>query len=160
MKRIKTQGIRSINKLGSKQFLIYGTVFAIVGTLFLFSSHAAGPTASLETENSNINSPATSVNDTNASGGRALKFQAGGSCALPKYPDASCTGVPAGTTLTPVNGNIIITTAGTTINNEAITGCVTVRASQLKIVGLAAPAVEADLMLCFWMMALDGVTGR
>ena len=37
------------------------------------------------------------------------------SCPLPAYPDASCTGVPAGTTLTP-SGSLTITTAGTVIN--------------------------------------------
>jgi lysophospholipase L1-like esterase len=37
------------------------------------------------------------------------------SCALPSYPDASCTGVPAGTTLTSGPG-LTVTTPGVTIN--------------------------------------------
>ena len=43
------------------------------------------------------------------------------SCPLPAYPDASCTGVPAGVTLTPRAGPITITTAGTVLQNLDIT---------------------------------------
>jgi chitodextrinase len=42
-------------------------------------------------------------------------------CALPAYPDASCTGVPAGTTLTPRQGPITITTPGAVLQNLDIT---------------------------------------
>jgi hypothetical protein len=47
------------------------------------------------------------------------------------YPDATNTGVPAGTALTVVNGNMTITTNGAIIENRDIRGCVTVNASNV-----------------------------
>ncbi len=88
--------------------IIFAGVFAVLGVAFLLSSHAATPTASYEPEGGTVSSPATTVGDSSASGGSAVKFQvaaSGGSCALPNYPDATCTGVPAGTTLTNVPGS-------------------------------------------------------
>jgi hypothetical protein len=49
-------------------------------------------------------------------------------CALPNYPDASCTGVPAGIVLTVVNGNLDISTANTIVDSKDIRGCVRVTA--------------------------------
>jgi hypothetical protein len=49
------------------------------------------------------------------------------------YPDATNTGVPAGTALTIVNGNMTITTAGTVIENRDVRGCITVNASNVII---------------------------
>ncbi len=46
----------------------------------------------------------------------------------PSYPDASCTGVPTGATLTVVNGDMEITTANTVIDSKDVRGCVSVRA--------------------------------
>ena len=54
------------------------------------------------------------------------------SCPLPAYPDANCTGVPAGTTLTP-SGGLTITTAGTVIDGRDITGQVVVNAPNVTI---------------------------
>jgi hypothetical protein len=42
------------------------------------------------------------------------------------FPDASNTGVPAGTVLTVVNGDMTIDTAGTVVDGKDIRGCVTV----------------------------------
>lgn len=50
------------------------------------------------------------------------------SCALPNYPDASCTGVPSGTTLTPFVGNMSINTAQTVVEGKDIQGCIDVHA--------------------------------
>jgi hypothetical protein len=50
------------------------------------------------------------------------------SCALPQYPSASCTGVPVGTKLTVVNGDISVTAANTIIDSKEIHGCVSVHA--------------------------------
>ena len=47
---------------------------------------------------------------------------------MPSYPDASCTGVPTGATLTVVNGDMEITTANTVIDSKDVRGCVSVRA--------------------------------
>lgn len=52
-----------------------------------------------------------------------------GSCG---YPNASNTGVPAGTTLTP-SGGLNITVAGTVINAKDISGCVIVNAANVTI---------------------------
>jgi hypothetical protein len=85
--KLHIRNIKPANQFSKLQILTFASIFAVIGAVFIYSSFAAGPTSSLEAENSGVNSPATSVNDTNASGGRALKFQAGGSCALPKYPN-------------------------------------------------------------------------
>jgi hypothetical protein len=49
------------------------------------------------------------------------------------YPDASNTGVPPGTALTVVNGNMTITTNGAIIENKDIRGCIEVNASNVII---------------------------
>ena len=54
---------------------IVALAFAIVGTVLLFSSHAATPTA-VEPENGTLTT-ATSVTDSTASGGKAVKFGSG-----------------------------------------------------------------------------------
>jgi hypothetical protein len=46
------------------------------------------------------------------------------SCALPKYPDATCTGVPSGTTLAVVNGDMTISASNTVVDSKDIRGCV------------------------------------
>lgn len=53
-------------------------------------------------------------------------------CALPAFPDASCTGVPAGTVLT-ASGGLTISTSGTVINGRDITGQVVVNAPNVTI---------------------------
>jgi hypothetical protein len=55
------------------------------------------------------------------------------SCPLPNYPDATCTGVPAGTQLTTINGDINITTANTVVDSKDIHGCVSVNAPGVVI---------------------------
>ncbi|HKU18657.1 MAG TPA: DUF4082 domain-containing protein [Candidatus Saccharimonadales bacterium] len=54
-------------------------------------------------------------------------------CPLPKYPDATCTGVPAGITLSNYTGPTTITTAGTIINGKNITSCIEVNAPSVVI---------------------------
>jgi thrombospondin type 3 repeat protein len=56
----------------------------------------------------------------------------GSACPLPAHPDAGCTGVPAGTTLTP-SGGMTISTAGTVIDGREITGQVVVNAPNVTI---------------------------
>ena len=57
----------------------------------------------------------------------------GGPCALPGYPNETCTGVPAGTALTTVNGDVVISTPNAVIDREDIRGCVNVRAPGVTI---------------------------
>ncbi|HSX43541.1 MAG TPA: DUF4082 domain-containing protein, partial [Candidatus Saccharimonadales bacterium] len=52
----------------------------------------------------------------------------GSACPLPKYPDATCTGVPAGTSLTVVSGDMNISTANTVVDSKDIRGCIDVTA--------------------------------
>lgn len=56
-----------------------------------------------------------------------------GGCTLPAYPDASCTGVPANTSLAVINGDMTINTAGTIIDGKDIRGCVVVAAPSVVI---------------------------
>lgn len=64
------------------------------------------------------------------SGGSSGGGSGGGSasCALPNYPNASCTGVPSNTTLAVVTGNMFITTPNTVVEGKDIRGCVSVEA--------------------------------
>lgn len=56
-----------------------------------------------------------------------------GGCALPAYPDATCTGVPVGTTLTVVNGDLNVTTPNTVIDGKDIRGCVNLHTTGVVI---------------------------
>lgn len=69
---------------------------------------------------------ASTFTDSTASGGQGLRFSTASSagCPLPAYPDETCTGVPAGTSLTIHNGNMDINTSNTTVENRDIRGCV------------------------------------
>lgn len=49
------------------------------------------------------------------------------------WPSAATTGVPAGTTLTVVNGNVNVNVAGTVIDAKDIRGCVSVTAANVTI---------------------------
>lgn len=53
--------------------------------------------------------------------------------AFPSFPDASCTGVPSGTSLTAYSGANPITTNGTTIDSKTITGSLEVQATGVVI---------------------------
>ncbi len=59
--------------------------------------------------------------------------QSSGNCALPNYPDASCTGVPPGTPLTVVNGNITLSTPNQIYEGKDVRGCIRVTASGVII---------------------------
>ena len=49
------------------------------------------------------------------------------------YPDATNTGVPAGTTLTPRSGEVSVTAAGTTVKDLAVTGEILVEANNTTV---------------------------
>lgn len=61
-----------------KTKILFVGVFVVIGSVFLFVTHAATPTVSNEVENGTLNG-ATVVSDTNASGGKAVKFGASSS---------------------------------------------------------------------------------
>jgi hypothetical protein len=62
----------------------------------------------------------------------SVAAQVSGNCALPNYPDESCTGVPPGTSLIVVNGEMTVNTANAIIENRAVR-CITVTAPGVTI---------------------------
>jgi hypothetical protein len=50
------------------------------------------------------------------------------------YPDATNTGVPAGTSLTVINGKLLVTKSGTVIDRKDIRGCVELGSSASKVI--------------------------
>jgi len=136
----KLQRSRALSqtRFSRANLIIFAIISAAIGGYLIYSSFAAGFTTSFEAENSTKNSPATTVSDAGASGGSALKFQAGGSgttsCPVPKYPTPSCTGVPAGTTFTnTVNGEYEVATPGTVIDKWHITGDLSIQANNVTV---------------------------
>lgn len=119
--------------------LVFVSVFAVIGVLALIFTTAATPTASIQPENGTVTAPATAVSDVAASGGQAVKFQAptgGGtqSCPpFPAFPDANCTGVTPGTSLTVVNGDVTISQSGTTYSAKDVRGRIYVDANNVTI---------------------------
>jgi len=67
-----------------------------------------------------------------SSGGGSSSGGTTSSCALPKYPDATCTGVPAGTTLTSAS-SVTLSTPGQVYDSKDVTGCITVTAANVTI---------------------------
>ena len=57
----------------------------------------------------------------------------GGGCALPRYPTPSCTGVPAGTALRTISGDLTANTNGQVIDGVLITGSVRIAADNVVI---------------------------
>ncbi|MDB5179194.1 MAG: hypothetical protein JWN01_1137 [Patescibacteria group bacterium] len=128
-----------------------------VGVTLITIIFAAGYSASVETESGVRANGAVLVSTTGASGGQAVKLTGPTpaptptptpvptpaptptptpgptTCPLPAYPSASCTGVPAGTSLTVVNGGMTISIAGTVISGKDINGCIDVRAPGVVI---------------------------
>jgi len=112
-------------------------VFAAIGATFIFASHASSPTAAFEAESGTVTSPASAVGDTTASANSAVKFQtaSGGSnnCApFPAFPDTTCTGVPAGYSLTTVS-SFSSSSNGQTIDGKLVTGDLTINNDNVTV---------------------------
>jgi len=112
-------------------------IFGSLGTWFLVNSHAATPVASIQAETGTVSATATKVSDATASGSQAVKFgsgsSGGGTCSGGTKPDASNTGVPAGMTLTTVNGDMTVTTAGTIVDSKDIKGLLIIKANNVTV---------------------------
>jgi len=123
-------------------------VFGLAGSFLLVSSHAATPAQRAEAENGTA-TVAAAVSDATASGGQAVKFAAAArqttNCLPPLsqtmtnavshlcgFPDATNTGVPPGTQLTP-SGSITVTQDGAVVQNLDINGNITVLANNVTI---------------------------
>jgi len=118
----------------------------LIAGLTIFHSSAASFFAGIEAEQGTVSGNASVVSISGASGGQAVQFNApapppppppppppsGGSCDLPNYPDATCTGVPTGTTLTPASG-LTLSTPGQVYDSKDVTGCITVTAANVTI---------------------------
>lgn len=125
--------------VGHKRNTIIAAAVAIVVILagyIVITTGAAGFFAQAESEESTLTGNAKIISETNATGGKAIEFVAPATptnpttpptgstkCPLPKYPSDSCTGVPAGTALTTINGDYTAK-AGEVITGKRITGSV------------------------------------
>jgi hypothetical protein len=142
--------------LSHYQLGAFAVVFAVVGSFLLFVSHAATPAASVETESGTVTAPAIRVSDSTASGGSAVKFA--GATGVPAqcanggnylwsnletcgWPGPANTGAVAsqcpGGVLTDVGSSqtakTTISTAGTTLSCQNITGCLYITAANVTI---------------------------
>ncbi len=128
--KLPKEDLFSRSRFSKPNLLIFAFIFAAVGGYFIYSSFASGFSTSTEAEGGTVSSPASVINDSNASGGQAVRFgsSTGGSCpdSTPNaadgpdpwggcFPGPQTTGVPEGTTLTGGPG-LTITTPGTTVN--------------------------------------------
>ncbi|WP_173076935.1 hypothetical protein [Phytohabitans rumicis] len=57
----------------------------------------------------------------------------GGKCPLPAYPTPACTGVPAGTSLTTINGSYTASKAGEVVSGKRITGQLYIAAPDVEV---------------------------
>lgn len=115
---------------------------AVLGAFVILQSHAATPTSSIEPENGTVAAPASQVSTVSASGGKSVKFGAvtsGGGTGVrtcpvyPAFPDASCSGVPSGSALTTISGDLATSSSGQIIDHKLITGDVAVLHSNVTI---------------------------
>lgn len=119
--------------------IIFFAGYAVLGT------RAAGLFAASELEESTLSGNAKLVSEASATGGKAVEFVAPtttppttppatgtSKCPLPKYPSDACTGVPAGTALTTINGDYTAK-AGEVITGKRITGSVFIGGSGVVI---------------------------
>ncbi len=154
----KTTWSVKINKYGP--LLVAVLLVGGIGTTLLLTSHAATPTANIEAESGIVSSAASTVADTTASGSTAVKFgtSTGGGGTVPAqcasggtylwsnletcgWPGPANTGpvlsqCPGGV-LTNVGTNTksttTVSTAGTTISCENITGCLHITAQNVTV---------------------------
>jgi hypothetical protein len=141
--------------------IVVALVFGALGSIWVFESRASTPTASLEAESGTVSSAASTNTDTTASGGQAVKFGSAGSssCALPVYPNATCTGVPAGTTLTAYTGPLTVTVANTVINGKSISGCIDIKAANVTIQNSKVTCTSGGTSTCSCAVSLDDGQG-
>lgn len=146
-------------KLTKKQLIILMSCFSLIGIAFLISSFALNPNLPGDTNDDNVVNisdisnvlkyygTTTATADVNQDGminiqdigfilsnyGKIYTPPTTGGCPPPAYPDASCTGVPTGTSLTTYTGPMVITTPNTVISGKTINGKIEVQASGVTI---------------------------
>ena len=62
----------------------------------------------------------------------------------PAFPSAGCTGVPPGTALTDVDGDLVVTTDGEVVSGKNVNGCIVVQAVGVTIENSKARCVAAE----------------
>lgn len=110
--------------------LLVGVALVWVG-LTLSLKADTSTTASFQAEAGTKSGNISTVSDANAAGGSAVRFNEVSTPTNPTKPDASNTGVPAGTSLTVVNGDLNITTAGQVVEGRDVRGFVNISASNM-----------------------------
>jgi len=142
-----------LGRMGTTAWLAIGVAVVVVvaGAVYL-TGHASTLFAAVEADAGALSGDASLVNDSSASNGKAVLFNApvqtggggntGSGCALPKYPDATCTGVPAGTALTAVSGDLTVTTDNTVVSGKNVSGCIEVMAVGVTVKNSKAKCIE------------------
>jgi hypothetical protein len=144
-KRLNNKTLSS-SRFSKPQLAIFVAVFAFIGGYIIFSTFAAGPVLSFEAESGTVTAPASAIDDSGASGSKAVHFGAALACAVNSpnvadgrdpfggcYPGASNTGVPTGTVLTNYTGPCIITAANTVIDSKTVDCYLEIQAKNVQI---------------------------
>jgi hypothetical protein len=174
------QHLASRRKVSGPKVGIFASLAALVGVIVVVSTLAAGTPIAFEPESGTLTAPATNTTVTGQSGAGAVKF---GSAPTPTptpggfqancivsphvcgYPDATNTGVPAGTTLTNSTG-VTVTTNGAVVQNLNITGDgqIVVKANNVtiknvKIIGCTYYPIDYDDGLYSGLVIQDSEIG-
>jgi hypothetical protein len=140
---------KTTHRIRRQRFTAAAIVLTVLMTGYgLLTARASGFFTSTEPEQGSLSGNAGLVSDAGASGGQAVRFNApapspsptptpppsGRSCPpLPAFPTAACTGLPPGTSLTLMNGDVTFATTGAVIDGKHITGDVTITANNITI---------------------------
>lgn len=121
--RSKTMLEKSKKVLRTKNGILL-IALCLLGIAVPVMAFSYGPMVSVQPESGTLSGGTSSVSDAQASGGSSVKFATPSTTcpAYPSYPDATCTGVPNGTTLTTYTGPSTLA-AGTVIDGKIITTC-------------------------------------
>jgi len=128
-----------IKKINASQALVVAAVFGVIGTLLLYETRAATPTASFEAESGSVSSAASAVADTTASGSSAVKFGTSAAITNGEQMNATNTGLAgdgiSASSLTPVSGSVTYGTSfnGQTISMKSYTGTVTISGNNITL---------------------------
>jgi beta-glucanase (GH16 family) len=76
VKSVRRGSLRARTK-GNNKFFIVVILFGLIGGAIIIASNAASPYAQTEVENAVLSGGSSMINDVNASGGKAVVFQAG-----------------------------------------------------------------------------------
>jgi hypothetical protein len=137
------KSLRESPRFSKPKVLVVIIAFAIIGSIFLFLSHAATPTANIQPETGTVASPAITGSDTNASGGSYVQFKAAGTGG---NSGASCTDPlnagPSNASILTASAPITVTQANAVIQNVNVNGGITVNAANVTIKNFRAGFID------------------